>query len=131
MLDPHDVKGPEALRSLSIPELEAFAGRVREFLIDTTARTGGHIGANLGTVELSLALHHVFDSPRDKIIWDTGHQGYTHKIVTGRAAAFSTLDTYGGMNRFVTRTESEHDVIEASHAGTSISSRCSARYSAP
>ncbi|MEZ4292709.1 MAG: 1-deoxy-D-xylulose-5-phosphate synthase [Myxococcota bacterium] len=121
MLDPHDVKGPEALRSLSIPELEAFAGRVREFLIDTTARTGGHIGANLGTVELSLALHHVFDSPRDKIIWDTGHQGYTHKIVTGRAAAFSTLDTYGGMNRFVTRTESEHDVIEASHAGTSIS----------
>ncbi|HPG28580.1 MAG TPA: 1-deoxy-D-xylulose-5-phosphate synthase N-terminal domain-containing protein, partial [Myxococcota bacterium] len=62
MLDPHDVKGPEALRSLSIPELEAFAGRVRDFLIDTTARTGGHIGANLGTVELSLALHHVFDS---------------------------------------------------------------------
>ena len=121
MLTPQSITKPNDLQSLSTSELEAFAREVRRFLIDSTARTGGHIGANLGTVELSIALHAVFDSPRDKLIWDTGHQGYTHKIVTGRAGMFASLDTYGGMNRFVTRTESEHDVIEASHAGTSIS----------
>lgn len=121
MLTPLDISGPEDLKSASPDELRDLADRVRAFLIDSTSKTGGHIGANLGTVELSIALHKVFDSPRDKIIWDTGHQGYTHKILTGRAGEFSSLDTYGGMNRFVSRTESEHDVIEASHAGTSIS----------
>lgn len=121
MLTPESVPGPEAIREASLDELEAFADRVRTFLIDSTARTGGHIGANLGTVELSIALHHVFESPEDRILWDTGHQGYTHKIITGRADRFATLDSYGGMNRFVTRSESEHDAIEASHAGTSIS----------
>ena len=112
---------PAAVRSASYPELSALAAKIRQFLIESNAATGGHIGANLGTIELSLALHHVFESPNDKIIWDTGHQGYTHKIVTGRADRFTTLNTYGGMSRFVTRTESEHDVIEASHGGTSIS----------
>ena len=121
MLTPHSITAPQQLHDASFGELTEFAARVREFLIDTTSRTGGHIGANLGTVELSIALHAVFDSPRDKIIWDTGHQGYTHKIVTGRAHRFASLDSYGGMNRFVSRTESEHDIIEASHAGTSIS----------
>ncbi len=121
MLTPRSIATPEDLKKCSRRELEAFAAEVRSFLIESTARTGGHIGANLGTVELSIALHRVFDSPRDKIIWDTGHQGYTHKIITGRAEAFASLDSYGGMNRFVTRSESEHDVIEASHAGTSIS----------
>jgi len=121
MLTPESIRGPEAIRAASLAELEDFAGRVRRFLIDSTARTGGHIGANLGTVELSIALHHVFESPGDRILWDTGHQGYTHKIITGRADRFPTLDSRGGMNRFVTRSESEHDAIEASHAGTSIS----------
>ena len=112
---------PAKIRAASFTELTELAAQIRRFLIESNAQTGGHIGANLGTVELSLALHHVFESPADKIIWDTGHQGYTHKIVTGRADRFKTLNTYGGMSRFVTKTESEHDLIEASHGGTSIS----------
>jgi 1-deoxy-D-xylulose-5-phosphate synthase len=112
---------PSRVRSASFKELDELAGKIREFLIDSTAVTGGHIGANLGTIELSLALHRVFESPQDKIVWDTGHQGYTHKIVTGRADRFRTLNTFGGLSRFITKTESEHDVIEASHGGTSIS----------
>lgn len=120
-LTPENIRGPAELRALSLHELERFAEDVRRFLLATVSQTGGHIGANLGTVELTLALHRVFDSPRDKILFDTGHQGYTHKIVTGRAARFPTLNTYGGLNRFLSRAESEHDPIEASHAGTSIS----------
>jgi 1-deoxy-D-xylulose-5-phosphate synthase len=112
---------PARVKSASFPELNELAAKIRQFLIDSNAVTGGHIGANLGTIELSLALHRVFDSPGDRIIWDTGHQGYTHKIVTGRADRFPTLNTFGGMSRFVTKTESEHDIIEASHGGTSIS----------
>ena len=112
---------PAKVRAASIAELTELAAKIRQFLIESNAATGGHIGANLGTIELSLALHHVFQSPDEKIIWDTGHQGYTHKIITGRADRFATLNSYGGMSRFVTRTESEHDVIEASHGGTSIS----------
>ena len=116
-----DIKNPSDLKSMSLPKLAEFADEVRGFLINTISKTGGHIGANLGTVDLSLALHYVFDSPRDKIIWDTGHQGYTHKLVTGRIDRFNSLNTYGGMNRFVSTSESDHDIIEASHAGTSIS----------
>lgn len=112
---------PARVKAATFTELDGMAAKIRRFLIESNAVTGGHIGANLGTIELSLALHHVFESPDDKIIWDTGHQGYTHKIVTGRAHRFPTLNTFGGMSRFVTRTESEHDIIEASHGGTSIS----------
>jgi 1-deoxy-D-xylulose-5-phosphate synthase len=112
---------PARVKSASFKELNELAGKIRTFLIDSNAVTGGHIGANLGTIELTLALHHVFESPADKIVWDTGHQGYTHKIVTGRAEDFRTLNTFGGMSRFLTKTESEHDIIEASHGGTSIS----------
>jgi 1-deoxy-D-xylulose-5-phosphate synthase len=112
---------PAAVRTASFAELDELAAKIRQFLIESNATTGGHIGANLGTIELSLALHRVFESPEDKIVWDTGHQGYTHKIVTGRADAFPTLNTFGGMSRFVTNTESEHDIIEASHGGTSVS----------
>ena len=83
MPTPRSISKPSDLRTLSPRELQSFAGEVRRFLVDTTSRTGGHIGANLGTVELTLALHACFDSPHDKILWDTGHQGYTHKIVTG------------------------------------------------
>jgi 1-deoxy-D-xylulose-5-phosphate synthase len=111
----------EKLKSMNTDEIKAAANNIREFLIDSNSKTGGHIGANLGTVELSLALHYVFNSPNDAIVWDTGHTGYTHKILTGRAKNFSTLNTYGGMNRFISSSESEHDFIEASHAGTSIS----------
>jgi 1-deoxy-D-xylulose-5-phosphate synthase len=115
------ITGPEDLRALNPEEADAFAGDVRRFLLENISKTGGHIGANLGTVELSIALHRVFHTPDDSILWDTGHQGYTHKIITGRAKLFPTLNTYRGMNRFVTRMESDHDPIEASHAGTSIS----------
>ncbi len=115
------IRGPEDLKDKSDDELNAFADEVRRFLIESVAETGGHIGANLGTVELSIALHSVFQTPADTIVWDTGHQGYTHKIITGRAQSFATLNTYGGMNRFVSRSESEHDPIEASHAGTAVS----------
>lgn len=112
---------PAKIKAMSLAELTELAAEVRRFLIESIAETGGHIGANLGTVELSIALHRVFGSPRDKLLWDTGHQGYTHKLLTGRADLFPTLNRYGGLNRFLTRAESEHDPIEASHAGTAIS----------
>jgi 1-deoxy-D-xylulose-5-phosphate synthase len=118
---PETIRGPEELKGLDLAALERFAEDVRRFLLASVSRTGGHIGANLGMVELTLALHRVFDSPRDALVFDTGHQGYTHKIVTGRAARFPTLNRLGGLNRFLSRAESEHDPIEASHAGTSIS----------
>lgn len=108
-------------KSLPRTSLRLVAERIREFLIKSISETGGHIGANLGTVELSIAMHYLFSSPDDAFIFDTGHSGYTHKILTGRLEKFSTLNTYGGMSRFITRDESEHDYIEASHAGTSIS----------
>lgn len=101
--------------------LEPLVRQIREFLISSISETGGHIGANLGVVELSVALHYAFNSPSDAFIFDTGHIGYTHKVLTGRAKMFKTLNTYGGMNRFISRNESVHDFIEASHAGTSIS----------
>lgn len=112
---------PKDLKRASLRDLDDLAAQIREFLIESVSRTGGHIGANLGTVELALGIHRVFDSPVDRVIWDTGHQGYTQKIVTGRAKLFSSLNSFRGMSRFLTRTESEHDVIESSHGGTSIS----------
>ena len=118
---PETIQGPAALAGRSVPELERLADEVRRFLLANVSRTGGHIGANLGTIELTIALHSAFESPRDAILFDTGHQGYTHKLLTGRADLFASLNTYGGMNRFLSRAESEHDPIEASHAGTSIS----------
>ena len=118
---PENIREPAELRALDLEGLTRFAAEVRRFLLANVSKTGGHIGANLGTVELTLALHRVFDSPRDAILFDTGHQGYTHKLVTGRAGRFPTLNSYGGLNRFLSRAESEHDPIEASHAGTSIS----------
>ena len=112
---------PDYLKKLSVDELTALAADIRQYLIGAISTTGGHIGANLGVVELTLAVHAVFDSPQDAIIFDTGHQGYIHKLITGRQEHFSTLNTWGGMSRFVSRHESEHDTIDASHAGTSIS----------
>ena len=112
---------PEDLRACTLEQLNNLAGRMRRFLLRSISQTGGHIGANLGTIELTIALHHVFRSPYEPLLFDTGHQGYAHKLLTGRAALFPTLNSYGGMNRFLTPHESHHDLIEASHAGTAIS----------
>src|SRR5215212_2630478 len=115
------IKEPADLRRLSRAELDGLAGEIREFLVTEVARTGGHLGPNLGVVELTLALHRVFDSPRDRIVWDTGHQAYVHKIVTGRSAGFAKLKQTGGLSGYPCREESEHDLVENSHASTSLS----------
>jgi 1-deoxy-D-xylulose-5-phosphate synthase len=116
-----DIKSPADLRSLTGPQLHALASEIREFLIEHISETGGHLSPNLGVVELTLALHRVFESPRDAIIWDTGHQAYVHKLVTGRAAGFAKLRQAGGMSGYPSRSESEHDWVENSHASTSLS----------
>jgi 1-deoxy-D-xylulose-5-phosphate synthase len=115
------IQDPSALSEASLVALEDLAVQVRTFLLDNISRTGGHIGANLGTIELTIALHACFESPREQLLFDTGHQGYTHKLLTGRGHLFPTLNRHSGMNRFLTPEESLHDPIEASHAGTAIS----------
>jgi 1-deoxy-D-xylulose-5-phosphate synthase len=115
------ITDPRALRDLDPTRLKDLCEEIRAFLIGKISVTGGHIGANLGTIELTVAMHHVFDSPADAFVFDTGHQGYTHKLLTGRMAAFDTLNTWGGMSRFIEPKESVHDVLGASHAGTAIS----------
>ncbi|MDX2547083.1 1-deoxy-D-xylulose-5-phosphate synthase [Streptomyces sp. WI04-05B] len=115
------LRGPEELRTLSLPQVEELAGHIRDFLVDKVSRTGGHLGPNLGVVELTLALHRVFDSPRDTVLWDTGHQTYVHKILTGRADAFDALRQPEGLSGYPARAESAHDVIENSHASTVLS----------
>jgi 1-deoxy-D-xylulose-5-phosphate synthase len=112
---------PEALRCMDTVSLEHLAVDIRRFLVGSVARTGGHLGSNLGAVELSLALHRVFDSPSDPIVWDTGHQAYVHKVVTGRAEGFARLRTAGGLSGYPSRRESTHDLVENSHASTAIS----------
>jgi 1-deoxy-D-xylulose-5-phosphate synthase len=115
------IRSPSDVRRLSGPELTALCGEIREFLVKKVSKTGGHLGPNLGVVELTLALHRVFDSPRDTIIWDTGHQSYVHKIITGRAAGFDRLRKRGGLSGYPSRAESEHDHVENSHASTALS----------
>ncbi len=115
------VRGPEDLKRLPASQLPMLAAEIRDFMIDTVSRTGGHLGPSLGVVEITLALHRVFDSPLDKVLWDTGHQAYVHKILTGRQAGFPTLRTRGGLSGYPSRAESEHDVIENSHASTALS----------
>ena len=109
------------IKKLTNSELELLRGEIREFLINTLSITGGHLASNLGTVELTMALHLVFDLPKDKIIWDVGHQSYTHKILTGRKDEFVTLRQYGGLSGFPNRAESPCDVFETGHSTTSIS----------
>ncbi|WP_086427720.1 1-deoxy-D-xylulose-5-phosphate synthase [Staphylococcus cornubiensis] len=120
-MDVRNIQDPSFLKSLSVNELEALSHDVRQFLIQTCAVTGGHIGANLGVVELTIALHKHFNSPEDKIIWDVGHQSYIHKILTGRGHQFETLRQYRGLCGFPKLKESEHDVWEAGHSSTSLS----------
>src|SRR6058998_383188 len=115
------IQQPRDLRLLHRDELLALCREIREFTVESVQKTGGHISSSLGTVELTVALHRVFDSPRDKLVWDTGHQAYVHKMLTGRRGRFDTLRQLGGISGFLVRTESEHDQFGAGHAGTSIS----------
>ncbi len=115
------IDGPRDLKQLTSEQLDPLCAELRELIIDTVRRTGGHLAPSLGVVELTVALHRVFDSPRDKIVWDVGHQCYAHKILTGRRAAFGSLRTLGGLSGFCRRQESPHDAFGAGHASTSIS----------
>ncbi|MDS1030100.1 1-deoxy-D-xylulose-5-phosphate synthase [Bacillota bacterium LX-D] len=115
------ITGPESIHDYTIKDLEKTATKIRRQIIDTVSKNGGHLAPNLGVVELTLALHKVFDSPNDKIIWDVGHQSYVHKILTGRLQNFHTLRQYGGLSGFPKRSESIHDPFETGHSSTSIS----------
>ncbi|MEI7547464.1 MAG: 1-deoxy-D-xylulose-5-phosphate synthase N-terminal domain-containing protein, partial [Actinomycetota bacterium] len=117
----NEIRQPADLRELSYPELDELAGEIRDFIVHAVAENAGHLGSNLGVVELTLALHRVFDSPTDALLWDTGHQAYVHKIVTGRQAAFENLRQAGGLSGYPNREESPHDLVENSHASTSLS----------
>jgi 1-deoxy-D-xylulose-5-phosphate synthase len=115
------LKDPAELRGLSEPELIALAAEIRETIIRTVAATGGHLGSSLGVVEVTLALHRILESPRDRIVWDTGHQAYAHKLLTGRLERFHTLRQIDGIGGFPRRSESPHDVMDGGHAGTGLS----------
>ena len=115
------IRDPRDLRALNPDELRQLSREIRSFLVDSVSATGGHLGPNLGAVELTIALHRVFSSPRDALIWDTGHQSYVHKMLTGRAKDFGGLRTRGGISGYPSRAESEHDLVENSHASTSLS----------
>lgn len=115
------IESPHILKDLSMDELNDLAGQIRSELVATVARRGGHLASNLGVVELTLALHRVFDMPTDKLIFDVGHQSYVHKLLTGRYSQFHTLRTYGGISGFPKRSESEYDAFETGHASTAIS----------
>ncbi|MCG6880782.1 MAG: 1-deoxy-D-xylulose-5-phosphate synthase [Deltaproteobacteria bacterium] len=115
------IESPADIKGLSLNQLQDLAEEIRWKIIETTSKTGGHLAPNLGTVELSIALHFVFDTPRDKIIWDVGHQAYTHKLLTGRRNQFHTLRTYQGISGFPKRSESPYDAFDTGHSSTSIS----------
>jgi len=115
------INSPEDIRKLSLNELRQLAREIRDLIITTTAHTGGHLAPNLGVVELTLALHYVFNTPEDRIVWDVGHQCYTHKIITGRKERFGSLRQYGGIAGFPKRAESVYDVFDTGHSGNSIS----------
>ncbi len=115
------IHSPDDLKKLSLAEVDELAAEIRQFIVEAVSVTGGHLGSNLGAVELTLAIHRVFDSPRDIILWDTGHQAYAHKIVTGRADRFTKLRQENGLSGYPNRIESEHDWVENSHASTILS----------
>ena len=115
------IKTPGDLKRLDPDQLTLLAAEIRDFLVVKVSRTGGHLGPNLGVVETTLALHRVFDSPRDRVLFDTGHQAYVHKIVTGRQDGFDRLRQRGGLSGYPSQAESEHDLIENSHASTALS----------
>jgi 1-deoxy-D-xylulose-5-phosphate synthase len=115
------ISSPADLKTLPLSQLSALAAEIRQELIDIVTRNGGHLGASLGAIELTIALHWVFDSPRDRIVWDVGHQAYAHKLLTGRRDRFATIRQEDGLSGFLSRDESEHDAFGAGHASTSIS----------
>ncbi len=115
------VNTPEDLKKLTVDQLPLLAEEIRELIIDSVSKTGGHIASSLGTVELTIALHYIFDTPKDKIVWDVGHQAYTHKILTGRKEALRTMRTLDGISGFPKRSESPHDSFDVGHSSTSIS----------
>src|SRR5438067_1501519 len=114
------IRKPQDLHSLSDDKLQAIAQEVREQIIDTVGEVGGHFGANLGACEIAVAVHSVLDSPRDKVLWDVGHQAYPHKILTGRCDQLHTIRQHGGLAPFCSIAESEHDIMGAGHASTAI-----------
>jgi 1-deoxy-D-xylulose-5-phosphate synthase len=116
-----EINSPADLRQLRVEDLQEVANEVRQFIIETTSRVGGHTGASLGAVELAVAMHYVFDTPADKLVWDVGHQAYAHKILTGRRDELHTIKQYGGLSGFLRREESEYDTFGAGHASTSLS----------
>jgi len=116
-----EINSPADLRQLRVEDLQEVADEVRQFIIDTCSRVGGHTGASLGAVELAVAMHYVFDTPNDRLVWDVGHQAYAHKILTGRRDQLHTIKQYGGLSGFLRRAESEYDTFGAGHASTSLS----------
>ena len=116
------IKYPTDLRKMNLQDLKLVSKELREELIDVVSTTGGHLGAGLGVVELTIALHYVFNTPKDKLVWDVGHQSYPHKIITGRRSSIRTLRKGGGLSGFTKRAESEYDPFGAAHSSTSISS---------
>src|SRR4030043_929358 len=115
------IGSPADLKALTKQELEQLAADIRQELVATVSTNGGHLASNLGVVELTIALHRIFDSPRDKIIWDVGHQSYIHKLLTGRRERFASLRQYGGLSGFASPDESPHDPFGTGHASTSVS----------
>jgi len=116
-----EINSPKDLRQLRVEDLQEVAGEVRQFILETTSRIGGHTGASLGAVELAVAMHYAFDTPKDRLVWDVGHQAYAHKILTGRRDQLHTIKQYGGLSGFLRRDESEYDTFGAGHASTSLS----------
>src|SRR5437763_1517330 len=116
-----EINTPADLRQLRVEDLQEVADEVRQFIIDTCSRVGGHTGASLGAVELAVAMHYVFDTPNDRLVWDVGHQAYAHKILTGRRDELHTIKQYGGLSGFLQRSESRYDTFGAGHASTSLS----------
>src|ERR671933_3041219 len=114
-------KTPAALRRLRPKQWQEAANKIRQYILETMSRVGGHTGASLGAVELAVALHYAFDTPRDRLVWDVGHQAYAHKILTGRRELLPTIKQYGGLSGFLRRDESEYDTFGAGHASTSLS----------
>ena len=117
----NSINSPADIKALDAQQLKDLASEIREFLITNTKKTGGHLAPNLGTVELSIAMHYVFNTPDDSLVFDVGHQSYTHKILTGRFKQMHTLRQAGGLSGFTKRSESVHDAFGAGHASTSIS----------
>ena len=115
------INSPQDLKKMSVSELERLCVEIREFLVENISKTGGHLASNLGVVELTVAIHKVFDMPEDKLIWDVGHQSYVHKILTGRKDEFSSLRKYKGISGFPKTKESKYDCFNTGHSSTSVS----------